>query len=207
MRKLKTIGVNIFLEKRKTRLHVGTLKRRDEELVFTYNTHYFKAKHVIPLGPEFPLTQKEFVAKQLFPSLEDRLPSLQNPAYPEYCLAMGIDPKERDPLILLSTIGRKGPSSFIFYPIFERTITSDDVVKLRESLGLTTREFAAIFEFSQSSITALERHRILGSEILKRLEIILNYPQVALDLLLINGGSVIHEKWIKATHQLKTLDH
>lgn len=203
MRNLKIIGVDIFLEKRRTRLHVGILKRENAKLVFTYDENYFKAKNIIPLGPEFPLTQREFSSEKLFPSLEDRIPSLQNPAYPEYCSAMGIDLKERDPIILLPTIGRKGPSSFIFYPIFERKVTTEDVIKFRESLGLTTREFSAIFEFSQSSLNALERNRILGSEILKRLEIILNFPNVALDFLLVNGGHLIHEKWIKATNKLK----
>ena len=203
MRNLTIIGVDIFLEKRRTRQHVGVLKRENGKLIFTYDEHYFKAKNIIPLGPEFPLTQKVFISEQLFPSLEDRIPSLQNPAYPEYCLSMGIDAKERDPIILLSTIGRKGPSSFIFYPIFERQITAKDVIKFRESLGLTTREFSAIFEFSQSSLNALERNRILGSEILKRLEIILNFPNVALDFFLINGGHLIYEKWVKATNKLK----
>jgi HipA-like protein len=179
------------------------LKRENVKLVFTYDENYFKAKNIIPLGPEFPLTQREFSSEKLFPSLEDRIPSLQNPAYPEYCSAMGIDPKEQDPIILLSSIGRKGPSSFIFYPIFERKIKTEDVIKFRKSLGLTTREFSAIFEFSQSSLNALERNRILGSEILKRLEIILNFSNVALDFLLINGGHLIYEKWIKATNKLK----
>lgn len=203
MRNLKIIGVDIFLEKRKTRLRVGTLLRNHGKFVFTYNEHYFKAKNVIPLGPEFPLTQKEFLSESLFSSLVDRIPSVQNPAYPEYCLTMGVDPKERDPIILLSTIGRKGPSSFIFYPIFERRLIAEDVIKFREFLGLTTREFSAVFEFSQSSLNALERNRILGSEILKRLEIILNFPNVALDFLLINGGHLMYEKWIKATNSLK----
>lgn len=203
MRNLKIIGVDIFLEKRRTRVHVGILKRQNAKLIFTYDENYFKAKNIIPLGPEFPLTQRDFKSEKLFPSLEDRIPSLQNPAYPEYCLAMGINPEERDPIILLSTIGRKGPSSFIFYPIFERKITAGDVVHFRESLGLTTREFSAVFEFSQSSLNALERHRILGNEILKRLEIILNFPNVALDFLLVNGGHLIYEKWITATNKLK----
>lgn len=205
MRNLKIIGVDIFLEKRKTRLYVGTLIRKSGKLVFTYDEHYFKAKNVIPLGPEFPLTQKEFIAESLFPSFVDRIPSVQNPAYPEYCLAMGVDPKERDSIILLSTIGRKGPSSFIFYPIFDRKLAAKDVIKFRESLGLTTREFSAVFEFSQSSLNALERNRILGSEILKRLEIILNFSDVALDFLFINGGYLTYEKWIKATNQLKAM--
>lgn len=206
MRNLKIIGVNIFLEKRRTRLHVGILRNVNTKLVFTYDEHYFKAKNIIPLGPEFPLTQREFISEKLFPSLEDRIPSIQNPAYPEYCSAMGIDLKERDPIILLSTIGRKGPSSFIFYPIFERKITAEDVISFREWLGLTTREFSAVFEFSQSSLNALERNRILGNEILKRLEIILNFPNVALDFLLINGGNLFYEKWIAATNKLNTSD-
>ncbi len=205
MRNLKIVGVDIFLERRKTRQHVGTLNRVGAKLVFAYNESYFKAKNVIPLGPEFPLTQREFSSEKLFPSFEDRIPSLQNPAYPEYCLAMGIDLRERDPIILLSTIGRKGPSSFIFYPIFERKITAEDVKTFRESLGLTTREFSAVFEFSQSSLNSLERNRILGIEILKRLEIILNFPNVALDFLLINGGYLIYEKWITAKNKLQDI--
>lgn len=203
MQNLKITGVDIFLEKRKTRLHVGTLVRSEEEFVFTYDEHYFKAKHVIPLGPEFPLTQREFVSDSLFPSFVDRIPSVQNPAYPEYCLSMGVDPKERDPIVLLSTIGRKGPSSFIFYPIFERKITPEEVTHFRESLGFTTREFAAVFEFSQTSINALERNRIFGSEILKRLEMILNFPDVALNFLQLNGGYLTYEKWMTASRRLK----
>jgi HipA-like protein len=206
MRILKITGVDIFLEKRKTRIHVGTLVRNKGNFVFTYDQQYFKAKHVIPLGPEFPLTQREFISDSLFSSFVDRIPSVQNPAYPEYCLSMGVDPNERDPIILLSTIGRKGPSSFIFYPIFERKITAAEVIHFRESLGLTTREFAAVFEFSQSSINALERNRIYGTEILKRLDMILNFPDVALHFLTINGGYLIYEKWIKAIRKLKSIE-
>ena len=203
MQNLKTIGVEVFLEKRKTRLRVGTLRRENSKLVFKYDENYFKSKNIIPLGPEFPLTQREFSSEKLFASLEDRIPSLQNPAYTEYCLAMGIDPNEKDPIILLSTIGRKGPSSFIFYPLFERTVSAEDIIKFRKSLGLTTREFSEIFEISQSSLNALERNRISGTEILKRLEIILNFPSVALHFLLINGGHVVYNKWVKATNKLK----
>ena len=161
MRHLKIIGVDIFLEKRKTRLHVGVLEKINGKLVFTYDEDYFKAKNIIPLGPEFPLTQKQFISERLFPSIEDRIPSQQNPAYPEYCELMGVDPKERDPFILLSTIGKKGPSSFIFSPIFERKILVEDVMKFRELLGLTTREFATVFEFSQASLNAFERIELL----------------------------------------------
>ncbi len=205
MRPLKTIGVFVFLKKRKTQALVGKLYKIDQKLVFTYEDSYFKARYSIALGPEFPLTQQKFSSDRLFPSLEDRIPSIQNPAYSEYCLAMGIDPNERDPFILLSTIGSKGPSSFIFYPIFKRDITSTDVIEFRNMLGLTTREFAAVFEFSQNSLNALERGRITGSEILKRLEILLHFPSVAHYFLLVNSGYLIYEKWVAASEKLKKL--
>ncbi len=203
MRKLKIIGVSVFLEKRKTRLRVGILKKIKGRFSFAYDDRYFKAKHVIPLGPEFPLTQKEFSSNRLFPSLEDRIPSRQNPAYPEYCQAMGIAPEEKDPIILLCTIGRKGPSSFVFYPLFERKVTPEEVIAFRKSLGLSTREFASVFEFSQTSLNAFEKKRRSGREIVGRLEILLNFRDVALHLLLMNGGNLSYEKLSKSISSLK----
>ena len=202
MRKLSIVGVDIFIEKRKSRLHVGTLFSKDSVFVFTYDKHYFNAKNVIPLGPEFPLTQQQFASKSLFPSLKDRIPSTQNPAYPEYCLMLGVDPKEQDPIVLLSTIGRRGPSSFVFSPIFDRKISPEDVVSYRKSLGLTTREFAQVFELSLSSLHAVECNRSPGPEVLRRLEVILNFPAVALDYLFVNQGHLMHEKWVHATQAL-----
>ncbi len=203
MQPLKVVGIFVFLEKRKTQMLVGSLRKIDEKLVFTYEDSYLNAKHSIPFGPEFPLTQKQFSSDKLFPSFEDRIPSTQNPAYPEYCLAMGIDPNERDPFILLSTVGSKGPSSFIFHPIFKRDITSKNIVEFRHALGLTTREFAAVFEFSQNSLNALEKGRRMGIEIIKRLEILLHFPEVALYFLLVNRGYLAHETWANASNKLK----
>ena len=67
MRPLKIIGVFVFLEKRKTQTLVGSLYKIDQKLVFTYEESYLKARHSIPLGPEFPLTQKQFSSDKLFP--------------------------------------------------------------------------------------------------------------------------------------------
>lgn len=205
MQKLKIIGVDIFLEKRKTRVHVGVLNEQKETLIFTYDKRYFKAKNAIPFAPEFPLTQQQFKSKKLFPSFEDRIPSRQNPAYIEYCQLLGIDSAESNPLILLSTIGKKGPSSFIFCPIFERHITVEELIKFRQLLNLTTREFAKIFELSQSSLNALEKKRALGKDLLKRLEIILKFPSVALYFLIVNGGMLIYDKMNNATRVLQEL--
>ena len=203
MRKLKVVGIDIFLEKRKTRMHVGALTRENGKIMFVYNERYFTAKYVIPLGPEFPLTQRKFFSEKLFPSLEDRIPSRKNPAYVEYCAQTGIDPKEQDPFILLSTIGKRGPSSFVCSALYDREITPEDLIEFRDSLGLTTREFAKVFEFSQTSINALERGRSSGKDIIKRVEILLHFPEVAAELLLINSGYLSYEKWRRATEKLR----
>lgn len=200
---LKIIGVAVFLEKRMTRVFVGTLRRVNQKLVFTYDEAYFRAKHVIPLGPEFPLTQRQFKSKTLFPSFEDRIPSTQNPAYEEYCLSTGIDPQEKDPLLLLSAIGRRGPSSFVFYPIFERTISIEDVIAFRQFLRLTTREFTHIFEISKSSLNALESKKSSGKDLLKRLELILKFPDIALYFITINGGILSPDKLNQAIQKLR----
>jgi len=205
MRNLKIVGVDIFLEKRKTRLHVGVLNKKQAKFIFTYAETYFKAKSALPLGPEFPLIQRQFESEKLFASFEDRIPSRQNPAYSEYCQVLGVDPAENNPLVLLSTIGKKGPSSFIFYPIFERQITAEELITFRQSLGLTTREFANVFELSQSSLNALERKRSSGKDLLRRLQIIFRFPSVALYFLTVNGGCLIHDKMKHTTCVLQTL--
>ena len=200
---MKIIGVAVFLEKRMTRIPVGELRRTKKHLVFTYNELYFCAPRVIPIGPEFPLTQRHFESETLFPTFVDRIPSTANPAYEEYCIATGIDPAEKDPFVLLSAIGRKGPSSFVFYPIFERPISVEEVIAFRKELKLTTREFAYIFEISQSSLNALERKRSSGKDLLKRLEVIIKFPKVGLYLMTINGGILSSKKLAYAINILK----
>ncbi len=203
--KFTIIGVNVFLERRKTRMLVGCLKKVKGQFIFSYDEQYLHSRNVFPLGPEFPLTKREFRASSLFPFFEDRIPSKQNPAYVEYCAAMGISPTEKDPLILLSTIGKRGPSSFIFEPVYERSFTVEDAIAFRIAVGFTTREFAHVFEIPQASVNALERKRCSGKDLLKRLEIIIRFPTVALYLLIINGGILPHEKWHQAEAVLRKM--
>ncbi len=200
----KIEAVTIFLERRKTRMTVGRLTREGQTYIFTYDEKYFSARNAFSLGPEFPLTQREFRSSLLFPSLEDRIPSRANPAYPEYCHSMGISVEERDPLVLLSTIGRRGPSSFVFAPVFERSFSGHDVKEFRKTLGLTTREFAHIFEISQSSLTALEQGKLRGKDLLKRLEFIVLFPDTALYMLTLHGGILHNAKLRHAISAIKS---
>ena len=191
------------MEKRKTRQRVGRLERAKDGYSFTYEERYLRSRNTIPLGPEFPMTKRSFHSKRLFASLDDRIPSRENSAYPEYCALFGISPKESDALILLSTIGKRGPSSFVFEPVYERSFGIEDVIQFREALSLSTREFAQIFELSQSSLNLLERRHRSGKDILKRLEIVIRFPEVAAYYFKIHGGLLSPEKWKKASDYLQ----
>lgn len=186
----------VFLEKRKTRIYVGKLTFLKDSNVFefTYDNDYIYAKNIIPLGPEFPLTQKVYRSSILFPSLQDRIPSKENAAYAEYCKAQGIDVKESDPIILLATIGKRGPSSFVFEPLYEDSFSKEDLKKFRQELGLTTREFALCFDLTQAALMRIEKGDSSGKALLKRIEIYYRFPEVALFFIQRHGGAINSEK-------------
>ena len=198
-------SIAIFIEKRKTRQFVGYLTFLKEEHVFefTYDEDYLYEKKIIPLGPEFPLTQRSFRSKKLFPSLQDRIPSRENPAYPDYCQSMGISVNESNPIVLLGTIGKKGPSSFIFEPIYETTFTSENLRKFRQELGLTTREFSLCFNLPRLALLHIENGQSPGKELLKRIEIYQRFPEVALFEIQRHGGRINHQKKRNAIKALK----
>lgn len=198
-------SIAVFLEKRKTRQYVGNLTYLHDEKVFefTYDENYLYAKKIIPLGPEFPLTQRSFRSKRLFPSLKDRIPSKENPAYPEYCQAMRISVNESDPIILLGTIGKKGASSFVFEPVYTTTFSPEDLRNFRQELGLTTREFSLCFDLPRLALMHIENGRSAGKEILKRIEIYLHFPEVAFFEIQRHGGAINHHKKRNALKVLK----
>lgn len=184
------IGVDIFLERHQTRLYVGRLEKVPEgtgeklqektEDMFRihYDKGYLKAKNVLSLGPELPLTRSDFFSKALFPSLKDRLPDPDNPAYSRYCAAANIPESTKDPLVLLATVGKRGPSSFIFEPIYQETFTYQDVDKFRKSLGLSLQDFADLFDVSLSVLQKLKAGTTTGTEVLKRLRLYIRFPEV-----------------------------
>ena len=175
----KVIGIDIFLERRATRIHVGKLERKQNKYLFTYSEKYLNYKKAIPLGHELPLTKQYFEAKELFPFFQDRIPSKENPAYPEYCRQFGISPEEKNTIILLATIGRKGPSWFIFEPIWGDTFSAKDLKTFRHDLNLSTRDFGICFGISQATIVRIENNKASGVEVLKFLEIFYEFPEAA----------------------------
>lgn len=189
----KIIGVDVFLEKSQKRAHVGMLEKRQGQFCFEYTPAYFKAKKSFPLGPEFPLTRKTFFSKKLFPSFTDRLPDPENPAYSDYCAAVGISITTTDPFILLTTIGKRGPSSFIFEPIYDNTFTFEDYKKFQKYLGLSTQEFSRFFDISMSSLPKIKAGQTSGKEILKRIELYKKIPQT-LKFFIKKNSKYIHPK-------------
>jgi len=191
-RNLKIVAVDVFLEKRKTRVYVGRLTFEKDAYKFVYKKSYLYSKASIPLGNEFPLTQQEYVSVTLFPSLSDRIPVRENPSYSDYCKSAGISETEKNPLVLLPTIGRRGPSSFIFEPVYGRDFDGKMCRKFRKELGLTIREFADVIDIAAATVTAIEGGKRSGKEALKRIEIYYLYPSIAIDEIHIRGG-VLHE--------------
>lgn len=179
----KPIAVDVFMESKKTRTHVGQLKYADEKrkkFIFTYNEAYLYDDRSITIGPEFPLTERSFTSEKIFPSFLDRIPSRQNSAYKDYCAQMGISIDEDDIFVLLTTIGRKGPSAFIFEPVYEDDFDYTNLIELRGDLKLSIREFGVVFDFSPYSIQKIESGKYSGKELLKRIEIYYKFPEVAL---------------------------
>lgn len=202
----KLIGVRIFLESRRKRSFVGILTKKEGKFHFEYDRSYLNARNAIPLGPEMPLTRAIYDSEALFVPFLDRIPSRENPAYPEYCQAMGISVDEKDPFLLLTTIAHRGPSSFIFEPFYEEIFSFEDLIKFRKSLGLSTKEFALCFDCSFAAIHRIEKKRSSGRDLLKRLEIYVSYPKVALDQIRLQRG-VLHIDQFKRleTHFQKLL--
>ncbi len=192
--------LDVYSEGRKRRMYVGRLQFILEKDLyeFRYDPHYAGWKRAIPLGPELDLFKKIHQSKKkIFPSFADRIPSKANPAYEEYCRSQGISPSEKSPVILLGTIGRRGPSSFVFEPVLLDSFSASDIIQFRKSLGLSRNEFSLAFDFNEQTIQRLETDKSADLNTLRRAEIYLSFPEVALWQLRITGPK-IHQKALEA---------
>lgn len=188
-------AVLVYLERRKTRKLVGrlTYDKESKNYIFKYDQSYLRSK-LIPLGPELPLRRQPHVSQTLFESFVDRIPSKENPAYGDYCLSMGIDIEEKDPFVLLTTIARRGPSSFVFEAQRYREFSADDLIAFRKKLHLTIKEFALVFEVSEKTLVSIENGHAAGKEVMKRLELYVLFPAVALFQFRRNCGQIHVDK-------------
>ena len=190
-------AIDVYLEKKNTRLYVGRLQKEKRKFVFQYDIPYLRKDNLIALGPDLPLKREKQSSVTLFPSFEDRIPSKSNPAYKEYCASVGISPSETNPFVLLAKLGQKGPSSFVCVPVEEKQLLSSQDLKLfRKNLKLSIRDFADLFEVSVSTVYRIENNKTTGKDSLKKIEIYYKSPEVALNQIKKTGNRINEAKKI-----------
>lgn len=171
--------LHIYLEKNKGRVLVGMLESSKKGYVFTYDESYYYSDNPMQIGPNLPLSKQTHSSKKLFGIFKDRLPSRQNEAYLDYCRQEGISADETNEMILLATLGKRGPSSFIIEPIIDSTINPSILAEFRKKMELSMRDFAILFDLSLSSVHKIENSKMNGKDVLKRIQIYIDFPIVA----------------------------
>lgn len=184
----------IFQDGRKRRVLVGELiyQKSEDQYELLYDEKYRRSKRAIPMGPNLELLKRRHVSEkgELFGVFLDRIPLKDNPAYPDYCESQGISVDENNPIVLLTTIGRRGPSTFIFEPVYISNFSLSECVKLREELGITQHDFAVALDLNVLTLQRLESGKSQDPQILKRLQIYFEFPEVALWQLRQTGGRI-----------------
>ncbi len=191
--KIDKFQLHVYSETRKRRTFVGTLKweQKRNEFIFEYDSKYSQSKTAIPVGRELDLFKKIHISKtELFPSFADRIPSKENPAYKDYCLSQGISVDETNPIVLLASIGKRGPSTFIFEPVHINEFNYKDVKKIRENLKISIREWSAAFNLNPPTLQRLESGKNTDLGTIRRIQIYLEFPQVALWEIQLNAGKI-----------------
>jgi len=183
--------IAVFSQTKGARTKVGILSRVGEKYRFEYDKTYQHSKGAVALGPEFELWKDAFTSTKLFPSLADRIPSKNNPAYVDYCKQWNISQEEADPFILLTTIGRRGPSTFVFEALPE-DYGAEDIKRFRDKLGLNQREFARLFNISQVTLSGLELGKTKNGTLLLLIKLCAEVPE-ALQWLLKERGYYLHD--------------
>lgn len=187
----KSDKIDVFSQIASRRIFVGNIWRERGLYYFAYDKTYRRFKKSVALGPEFPLWKESFSSKKLFPSLADRIPSRQNPAYKDYCKQWGISAKEDDPFVLLTTIGRRGPSTFVFERA-SQIYSAERLRKFRERIGLNQRDFTLLFGTTQAALTKLETGKGENAFMMTFFMLCDEVPE-ALKWLLQERGQYIHD--------------
>ena len=184
--------VNAFTQSKTKRTLVGKLWQDADRYCFEYDRAYLNKKTSIPIGPEMPLQRQILKSPIFFASLQDRIPSVLNPEYPNYCKQWNIDPKEGDPLILISTIGQRGPSSFIFRKVQQLAFDGPQLKAFRKALGLTLSDLADFLGIQAPTIVNAENGNNRSFWLLKYCSL-LNTVPAALEQALHERGQFLHD--------------
>lgn len=189
--------LKIFHEGRKRRVFVADLIYNKSENVYEliYDKDYAHSKNAIPIGPDLSLFKLHHYSEKgkLFASLTDRIPDKSNPAYIDYCEAQGISPDEKNAIILLGSIGKRGPSSFVFEFVYHNTFDPAMITKIRKKLHITQYDFAKALDISKTTLQRIEAGISSDLNTIKRIQIYFEFPEAALCQLKQTGGQVHHD--------------
>lgn len=188
--------LNAYLEHRAKRDFVGFLLRTPNSYVFQYNSDYLNGEGAIALGPNIPLTSEPITSSRIFSELEDRIPSRRNPAYPEYCKEVGISPEEADEIILLSTLGRRGASKFIFEPGYDLQAgeVKNELLILMQNSKLSQRDMAAILEIPLFSFQRIIGGKTKDGSLTRLIALYLSNIENFSNLIETNGQQITDER-------------
>ncbi len=199
--------LHIFHELKKRRIYVGKLIYDPIKDVYQllYDKQYVNAKNAIALGPNLDLFKTVHTSPKgkLFIEFLHRIPERANPAYEDYCHFTGISPEEKNPIILLGTIGHRGPSTFIFEPVYQADFSVEDILALRKTLEITQYDLAMAFDISPVTLQKIESKKSQDPNILKRLQIYFQFPDVAIWQLHLSGQRVHSKVLLKLLHYFK----
>lgn len=187
----------VFEELRKTKVNVGALSRETGQYCFTYAANYLNRPQATAIGPDLPLSLKVIRSKDFFKSLDDLLPDRRNPAYNMYCKKAGILPQETDKLKLLTSIGKRGPSKFVFEEFHDEVILKAQEIKnFRKKLMLSQRDFALFFDIPLISFQQLEKN-VSSQKITRRfLRMFISHNHLLKDQIK-ERGYLLHAKKLK----------
>lgn len=175
--------LHVFHEGEKRRMFVGELffDSKNDIFIFEYDDYYQNYDKAIPVGPELDLFKKRHTSKknELFSSFQDRIPAKENPAYPDYCLSQGISVDEENPIVLLCTIGKRGPSSFVFESIWYSDFNAKSVKIFREKLSISQHDLALALDVSLVTLQRIEAGKSQNQNVLKVIELFSKFPEVA----------------------------
>lgn len=106
MRKLK-----VWFENKNKKSFVGTLEVTETGFRFTYSSKWLNDFY--PIDPDMIFPVNEFTSLPDF--FKDRVPPVSRHSTLEYASAWGLKKHDLDDIILvLTTLGKRGPSKFIF---------------------------------------------------------------------------------------------
>lgn len=156
-------SLEVYCELRSTRVNVGRLARTKNGYDFTYSISWLEFAGSFEIGPDLPLSRATLNFKKIPQSFASRIPPRTSSNYVRYCEERGISPNENNDFVLLTTIGHKGPSSFVFEEDFastDREITRIRLSSLRENFSV--RAIATLFNISKGSLQKILDDQISG---------------------------------------------